>query len=135
MMHYTNMKKFAPLGFVVFACILLFVAACSTNPSTRVPSATICNSWKLINVEMTEADSLALAQLNAADVTYTFKNDSSYIYDIQGTTGTGAFSINEEGTLLTMTENGQTETIHSVLSDTSLILSKGSEKMMFTVKK
>lgn len=84
---------------------------------------------------MTEADSLALAQLNAADVTYTFKNDSSYIYDIQGTTGTGAFSINEEGTLLTMIENGQTETIHSVLSDTSLILSKGSEKMMFTVKK
>ena len=84
---------------------------------------------------MPGADSIALAQMNAAEVTYTFKEDSTYNYDIQGTTGAGTFIINQEGTQLTMTEEGQTETIRAVLSDTSLILSKGSEKMMFTVKK
>lgn len=84
---------------------------------------------------MPGADSIALAQMKAAEVTYTFKKDSSYYYDIQGTVGSGTFIINEDGTQLTMTEEGQTETISAVLSNTSLILSKGSEKMMFTVKK
>ncbi len=84
---------------------------------------------------MPGADSIALAQMNAAEVTYTFKEDSAYNYDIQGTIGKGTFSINEEGSQLTMTEEGQTDTISAVLSDTILMLSKGSEKMMFTVKK
>ncbi|MFB1002728.1 MAG: DUF4923 family protein [Bacteroidia bacterium] len=124
------MKKITSLGYIAFACILLFAVACSQSPS-----ASIHNSWKLTNVEMPDADSIAIAQMNSAEVTYTFKEDSTYNYDIQGTTGAGTFIINQEGTQLTMTEEGQTETIRAVLSDTSLILSKGSEKMMFTVKK
>ncbi len=124
------MKKITSLGFVVASCILLLATVCSKSTS-----ASIYNSWKLTNVEIPDADSIALAQINAAKVTHTYKEDSTYNYDIQGTTGEGAFSINEEGTLLTMTEEGQTETIRAVLSDTSLIMSKGSEKMMFTVKK
>jgi hypothetical protein len=125
-----NMKKTASLGFIAFTCILLFATACSKSPS-----ASIHNSWKLTNVEMPGADSIALAHMNAAEVTYTFKEDSAYNYDIQGTIGKGTFSINEEGSQLTMTEEGQTDTISAVLSDTILMLSKGSEKMMFTVKK
>lgn len=124
------MKKITQLGFIAIASLMLFATACKKSPSAKIH-----NSWKLVNVEMPDADSVAIAQMKAADVMYTFKKDGSYSYDIQGTTGGGTFTINEEGTQITTTEDGQTETMMSTLSETELTLSKGSEKMMFTVKK
>lgn len=124
------MKKITQLSFVAIASLMLIATACKKSPSAQ-----IYNTWKLTNVEMPDADSVAIAQMKAADVVYTFKKDGSYNYDIQGTTGSGTFSINEEGTQITTTEDGKTETMNSVLSETSLTLSKGSEKMIFTAKK
>ena len=124
------MRKITQLGFIAFASVMLLASACKKSPSDNIH-----NTWKLVDVEMPDADNVAIEQMKAADVTYTFKKDGSYNYNIQGTSGGGTYTINEEGTQITTTEEGQTETMSSTLSETSLTLSKGSEKMMFTVKK
>jgi len=124
------MKKIKNLGLVALVAVALFATSCKKKPSAK-----IYNTWKMTSVEMPDADSVTLSQLMNAEVTYTFKKNGTYSYDIQGTTGNGTFEINDEATTLTTVEEGQTEMQNVMLTDNSLQLSKGNEKMMFTVKK
>ena len=128
--NFNTMNKITQIGLIALVSAVLFAAACKKNASNN-----IYNSWTLTDVQMPNLDSVALSQMKAADVVYTFSKDGSYSYNIQGTKGGGTFSINYEGTQITTTEEGQTETLDAQLSETSLTLSKGPEKMMFTVKK
>ena len=124
------MKKIKNLGLITLVTIALFATSCK-----KKPSANLYNTWKMTSVEMPDADSVTLSQLMNAEVTYTFKKNGTYNYDIQGTTGNGTFEINDEATTLTTVEEGQTEMQSVMLTENSLQLSKGNEKMMFTLKK
>ncbi|PCJ66020.1 MAG: hypothetical protein COA58_08060 [Bacteroidetes bacterium] len=124
------MKKITKLGLVAFASILLLASACKKSPSSK-----IYNTWSLDHIEMPEADSFTLARMAEADVTYTFKKDGTYSYDMMGTTGSGTFEINEEGTSMTTDEEGEKEVLGVMLTESSLQLSKGNDKMMFSIKK
>lgn len=124
------MNKIKNAGMMLLMLTALFASSCK-----KKPSALIYNTWVMTSVEMPDADSVTLSQMTKANVTYTFKKGGTYEYVVNDKTGTGTFEINDEGTTLTTDENGVKEMQSVMLTETSLQLSKGNDKMTFNVKK
>ena len=124
------MKKITKFGFLALASLMLLATACKKKPSAK-----LFHTWKLDSVEMPNADSVTLAAMTGADVTYTFKKNGTYTYDMMGNAGNGTFEINDEATSMTTTEAGVKEMLGVMLTESSLQLSKGTDKMMFSIKK
>lgn len=123
------MKNLTKFGFLVLASMLLVATACKKSPSAK-----IYNTWSLEDVNMPDADSVTLAKLDSEGITYTFSKDGKYTSS-GAITGAGTFEINEEGTNLSTTEDGQTAMYDVQLTESTLRLSSGEESMTFTVKK
>ena len=124
------MKKITKIGFIALASVLMLASACK-----KKPSANLYNTWSLDSVVMPEADSVTLAKMDNAAVFYTFKKDGTYSYDMMGTPGNGTFEINDDATSMTTVEGGEKEMLGVMLTESSLQLIKGTDKMMFSVKK
>ena len=123
------MKKITQFGFIAFASIMLFATACKKSPSAK-----LYNTWSLEDVNMPGADSVTLAKVDAEGVTYTFSKDGKY--SVSGAfTAAGTFEINEEGTNMSTTEDGNTSMYNVQLTESMLKLTSGEESMTFTVKK
>jgi hypothetical protein len=124
------MKRLTKIGFLALVGIMMFATACKKSPSTK-----LYNTWSLVSVEMPEADSVTLAQMQNSGIEYTFSKNGKYNYSMGETKGEGTFEINKEGTSMTTTEDGTTDMYTVNLSETDLQLTKGNEIMKFTVKK
>jgi hypothetical protein len=122
------MKKTTQLGCIAFVFLLLSVTAC-----TKSPSAKIYNMWRLEDFIKPSLDSAMLAKVDAQGVTYTFSKDGKY--SVSGAINSvGTFEINEEGTHLITTEDGEITTYKVQLTNSMLKLSKAEESMIFKVK-
>jgi hypothetical protein len=122
------MKKTAHLGCIAFVFLLLSVTAC-----TKTPSAKIYNMWRLEDFIKPSLDSAMLAKVDAQGVIYTFSKDGKY--SVSGAINSvGTFEINEEGTHLITTEDGEITTYEVQLTNSLLKLSKAEESMIFKVK-
>jgi hypothetical protein len=125
------MKKIKQLGLLALVSLMFFATACK-----KKPSAQIYNTWSLTSVEMPDADSVTLSKMVSGAVVYTFSKDGKYKSTIMNAEETGTFEINDEGTSMSTTNaGGQTEMLNVKLTASNLELSKGNDKMMFTVKK
>lgn len=123
------MKKITRFGFLAFASVLLLATACKKSPSCK-----LYNTCKLESVEMPDADSVTLAALNEQGVEFTFKKGGEFTMS-GAISGNGTFEINEEGTSMSTTVDGNTDMYDVSLTESALQLSEGTEKMTFTVKK
>jgi len=123
------MKKITKIGFIALASILMFASACKKSPSAK-----IYNTWKMESVNMPEADSVTLAKLESEGIEYTFSKDGKYVAT-GAISGSGTFEINEEGTHISTTENGNTAMYDVQLTESTLKLISGEESMTFKAKK
>lgn len=124
------MKQIKTIGLTALFALIMVATACKKKPSDHIHT-----TWTLVNVEMPDADSVTLAQMSNAAVTYTFNKDGSYSYQINDQKGSGTFEINEAGTTLSTTENGMKDMLDIKLTESNLELSQGTEKMVFEKKK
>lgn len=124
------MKKAKIIGLTALFSLLMVATACNKKPSDHIHG-----TWALVDVKMPTEDSVTMAKMSNASVEYTFSKDGSYSYQINEKSGTGTFEINEEGTTLSTTEAGLQDKIDIKLSENSLELSQGTEKMIFEKKK
>ncbi len=89
--------------------------------------------WRLEDFIKPSLDSAMLAKVDAQGVTYTFSKDGKY--SVSGAINSvGTFEINEEGTHLITTEDGEITTYKVQLTNSMLKLSKAEESMIFKVK-
>lgn len=116
------------MGCIAFVFLLLSVTAC-----TKTPSAKIYNMWRLEDFIKPSLDSAMLAKVDVQGVIYTFSKDGKY--SVSGAINSvGTFEINEEGTHLITTEDGEITTYEVQLTNSLLKLSKAEESMIFKVK-
>jgi hypothetical protein len=108
-----EMKNGTKFGFLVLACMLIITAA---------------------EVNMSDADSVDLAKLDAQGITYTFYKDGKYT-SIGAIMGEGTFEINNEETSLSISEEGNTAVYDVQVTASTLRLSSGEQSMTFKVKK
>jgi hypothetical protein len=117
-------------GLVALIAIGALATACKKKPSAK-----IYNTWQMVSVEMPAADSVTLEKMKSSSVEFTFNKTGKYTYNIAGQSGEGTFEINNEATILSTTDKGVTEMQNVLLTESTMELSKGADKMMFKVKK
>ena len=81
---------------------------------------------------MPDADSVTLAALNEQGIE--FKKGGEFTMS-GAISGNGTFEINEEATSMSTTVDGNTDMYNVSLTESTLQLFEGTEKMTFTVKK
>lgn len=123
------MKKITQFGFMVLAGLMLSATSCKKSPSTQ-----LYKTWSLESVEMTGTDSVTLAEINRQGVEFTFKKGGEFTMS-GAMSGSGTFEINEEGTSMSTTVDGNTDIYNVSLTENTLQLTEGNDKMTFTAKK
>ncbi len=123
------MKKITQIGFVALASLMLLATACKESPSDQ-----LYKTWDLESVEMPDADSVTLAAINEQGIEFTFSKNGEFKM-VGALTGEGTFEINKEATSMSTTIEGNTDMYDVALTENTLQMSKGGDKMTFTSKK